>query len=229
MVGTDIIVLCTLGLAGVMNELVPQFERETGHRLAMRFGPTNLFKPEIAAGAEFDVTVLTAPVIDEFIAQGKIVPGTRVDIAKSRVGVTVRPGAPKPDIGSVEAFRRTLLDAKSIVFTGQGASGQHFASLLPKLGVEAEVRAKALVMEGLVATKVVSGEIELGIQQVSEILAVPGAVLVGPIPDALQNVTVFSAGLGRSARDPAAARALLSRLAAPETLTIAKSKGMERP
>lgn len=229
MATADITVLCTLGLAGVMEEFKPRFERETGHRLALRFGPTNGFKPEIAAGAAFDVAVLTAPVIDEFIAAGRIVAGTRADIARSRVGVTVPPGAPRPDIGSVEAFKRALLQAESIAFTGQGASGQHFASLLPKLGIESEVRAKALVMEGLVATKVVSGEIALGIQQVSEILAVPGAVLVGPIPDAIQNVTVFSGGLGAAAADPAAARMLLARLAAPETRAIAAAKGMEPP
>lgn len=220
-------IFCTLGLAGVMETVGSAFERETGARLALRIGPTNSFRADINTGSAFDLAILTAAAIDEFSANGRIVAGSRVDIARSCIGVTVPPGAPVPDIATVAQFRNTLLAAPSIVFTGQGASGQHFARLLPQLGIEAEVRAKALVTEGLVATRVVTGEIALGIQQLSEILAVPDAVLVGPIPQELQAYTMFSAGIGASARDPALGRALIARLTARETRSLAIVKGLE--
>jgi molybdate transport system substrate-binding protein len=223
----ELTVFCTLGLAGVMEVLGPAFEREAGVRLALRTGPTNAFKPDIAADAPFDLAILTAAAIDEFRASGRIAGGSRTDIARSCIGVTVPPGAQKPDIATVAAFKAALLAAPSIVFTGQGASGQHFARLLPQLGIEAEVRANAVVTEGLVATRVVTGEIALGIQQLSEILAVPGAVLVGPIPQELQAYTMFSAGLGAAAHQPDLARALVARLRARETRELLTAKGLE--
>lgn len=226
--GTEVTMLCSLGLAGVMEELGPAFERETGCRLALRVGSTNSFRPEITAGAVFDVTVLTAPVIEEFIAAGRIVAGSRVDLAQSCVGVAVRPGDPLPDISTVEAFRRALLAAPSIIFTGKGASGLHFASLLPRLGIEAEIRAKAVVDEGLIARRVATGEIALGIQQASELRAVPGAVFVGPIPSELQAVTVFSAGVGARAPNPDGARALITHLASPAARAVAAARGLDR-
>ncbi len=224
---TELTVFCTLGLAGVMEVVGPAFERESGARLALRTGPTNAFRPDIAAGAPFDLAILTAAAIDEFTASGRIAGGSRTDIARSCIGVTVPPGAARPDIGTVAAFRAALLAAPSVVFTGQGASGQHFARLLPQLGIEAAVRAKAVVMEGLVATRVVTGEIALGIQQFSEILAVPGAVLVGPIPQELQAYTMFSAGLGAAARRPDLANPLLARLTDREARALCAAKGLE--
>lgn len=224
----EIIVLCSLGLAGVMAELQPQFERANAKRLALRIDTTNALKKEIENGAAFDVAILTAPVIDDLIRQGRIAAGTRADIARSWVGVTVPPDAPPPDIGTVDAFKRALLAAKSIIFTGQGASGQHFARLLPRLGIEEEILRKAVIPDGgLVAEAVVRGEVEMGIQQVSEILAVPGAVLVGPIPAELQNYTVFSAGLGAHARSVPAAKTLIARLTDADTLALATARGME--
>lgn len=220
-------VLCTLGLAGVMAELTPAFEAANGARLAVRLGPAAELSQELDSGAPFDVAILTDAAVDMQIAKGRLAAGSRVDIAKSCVGVTVPPGTQKPDIGTVEAFRQTLLAAKSIVFTGRGASGQHFASLLPRLGIEDEVRRKATVIEGLIAKRVVTGEIALGIQQISEILAVPGAVLVGPLPAELQKYTVFSAGLGAHAANAGLAKALLKQLADPATIALAQSKGME--
>lgn len=221
-------VLCTMGLAGVMHDLIPRFERDSGHRVAATFKPANMLVRDIAEGAEFDVVLLTAALIDSEIARGSVVDGTRLDVARSCVGVTVRPGAPLPDISTVDAFRQTLLAARSIIFTGQGASGRYFASLLPKLGIEKEVRAKATIPDGgLVAEAVIRGDAELGIQQVSEILAVPGSVLVGPIPGEVQNYTTFSAGLGAGAQNLEGARALLARLADADTAVLARAKGME--
>lgn len=221
-------VLCTLGLAGAMAELRPRLEQAAGLPLSIRFGPAAELSLDIERGAAFDVAVLTDAVIDAQTTNGHIVVGSRVDIAGSCVGATVPPGADIPDISTVEAFRRTVLAAEFVIFTTRGASGQHFASLLPRLGIEEEVRRKAVIGEGLIATRVVTGEIELGIQQVSEILAVPGAVLVGPIPTELQKYTVFSAGLGSNAKDTAAANALIALLTRPSTIDLLIAKGMER-
>lgn len=225
--GATLTFFCTLGLAGVMEVVGPEFERDTGAKLSLRVGPTNSFEADVADGAPFDLAILTSAAIDKFMASGRIAAGSRVDVARSCIGVTVPPGATKPDIGSVGAFRDALLATPSVIFTGQGASGQHFARLLPQLGIEAEVRAKAVVTEGLVARRVVTGEIALGIQQLSEILAVPGAVLVGPIPQELQAFTLFSAGIGAAAREPALARSLLALLKSEPARTLAAAKGLE--
>jgi molybdate transport system substrate-binding protein len=222
-----VVVLCSLGLAGVMAEAQPRFEQALGRALDVRLGPTAALSEEIAAGARFDVTVLTAPAIDAFMASGHVAAGTRADIARSCVGVTVAPGAPKPDISSVESFRQALLAARTVCYTAQGASGQHFASLLPRLGIEDAIKRKALIVHGLVAESVLRGDADLGIQQISEILAVPGSVLVGPIPDEVQAYTVFSAGLGARSADLPAAKALIALLAAADTVALAVSKGME--
>lgn len=220
-------VLCTMGLAGVMNDLIPRFETDTGHKVDAVFKPANMLVVDIASGAPFDIAMLTAKLLDDEIARGTVV-GSRLDVARSCVGVTVAPGAPLPDISTVDAFKKTLLAVRSIIFTAQGASGQYFASLLPRLGIEKEIRAKALIPDGgLVAEAVIRGEAELGIQQVSEILAVPGSVLVGPIPADIQNYTTFSASLAAKAQNTTGAKALLARLADADTAAIARSKGME--
>jgi molybdate transport system substrate-binding protein len=222
-----IVLFCSLGLAGVLSELRPRFEQAIGRPLDVRFGPTAALSKEIEAGAAFDVTVLTAPAIDAFIKSGHVAAGTRADIARSCVGVTVAPGARKPDISTVAAFKAALLAAKTVCYTAQGASGQHFASLLPRLGIEDAIKRKALIVHGLVAESVLRGEADLGIQQVSEILAVPGAMLVGPIPQEVQAYTVFAAGVGAGAKNPAAAHALIKLLTAADTIALAVSKGME--
>lgn len=225
--GEGLTMLCTLGLAGVMAELGPRFEQALKRPLSVRLGPTAALAADIEAGTSFDVAVLTAPAIAAFAKAGAIVADSGIDIARSCVGVTVTPGLPEPDIASVDAFRRALLSARRVCYTSSGASGKHFASLLPRLGLVADMERKALVIEGLVAERVMRGEADLGIQQISEIRAVPGSVLVGPIPEELQAYTVFAAGLGAHARDPAAAATLLRLLADETTLAVAYSKGLD--
>jgi molybdate transport system substrate-binding protein len=139
----------------------------------------------------------------------------------------VQPGLALPEIGSVDAFKAALLAAKRVCYTLNGASGKHFASLLPRLGIEEAVQRKALVIDGLVGEYVVRGDADLGIQQISEIRAVPGAVLVGPIPDELNVYTVFSAGLGAKAHNAAAARKLIAKFASPATRELALAKGLD--
>ena len=158
-------------------------------------------------------------------------PGSRADLAKTGVGVVVKAGAPLPDIGSVDAFKRALLAAKSVAYidpAAGGSSGIYVGKLLERLGIADEVNAKAkLIQGGEVADHIVDGEAEIGIHQISEILAVKGAVLVGPLPAEIQNFTVYSAGVGTAAKDGAAASALVKFLAGPHAGPIIKAKGME--
>ena len=184
-------------------------------------------RKEIDAGAAFDVAILTAEVTDDLIKQGKVT-GSRSDIAKSGVGVGVRAGAPKPDISTAEAFKRTLLSAKSVAYSAQGMSGVYFASLLQRLGIADEMRPKSKVQSGVPTGEVAArGEAELAIQQISELLPVAGLDLVGPFPPELQLYTVFSAGLGAHAKNKAGAQALIDFLSAQKSNPLLKAKGLE--
>jgi molybdate transport system substrate-binding protein len=226
MPATPLTVLCTLGLAGVMADLTAAFERAVGCPLDVRLGPTVALTKDIAAGAAFDLAILTAQAIDDLIERG-VIAGARVDVASARVGATVPPGAPRPDIATVDAFTQALLSAKTVCYTRNGASGQHFAKILPQLGIADAINAKALIIDGLVAERLIAGEADLGIQQISEIMAVPGSVLVGPIPDAVQARTMFSAGVAAKAANPDAAAALIRCLTAPAARSLATAKGLE--
>ena len=216
----------------VLNDLLGAYAKETGNKADVTYQTVGQHLKLIASGEEtFDVAVLTPEAIDTLAKEGKVVPGSRADLAKTGVGVVVKLGTPLPDIGTVEAFKRTLLAAKSVAYIDPkagGSSGIYVAKLLENLGIAKEVNAKAvLVQGGEVATHVVDGEAEIGIHQISEILAVKGAVLVGPLPAAIQNYTVYSAGVSSTAGDRAAAGALVKFLSGPHALPIIRSKGME--
>jgi molybdate transport system substrate-binding protein len=224
---SEIKVLSTNGVASLLRELAPQFERATGHTLVVTWGPTNGLRKQIDQGAGFDVAILTAEVTDDLIKQGKIT-GARSDIAKSGIGVGIRAGARKPDIGTVDAFKRTLLAAKSVAYSAQGMSGVYFASLLQRLGIAEEMKPKSKVQSGRPTGEVAaSGEAELAIQQISELLPVAGVDLVGPLPADVQVFTVFSAGLAANAKEKAGARALIDFLSAQKTNPLIKAKGLE--
>ena len=209
--------------------LVPDFEKQSGHKVTVDNGTAGELKQRIEGGEAFDVAVITPGVIDELVSKGKIASGTKVNIASVGVGVVVKDGAPKPDISTVDKFKQALLAAKSVAYidpAAGGSSGIYVGKLLERLGIAKEVNAKAvLVHGGEVATHVVDGEAEVGIHQISEILAVKGAVLVGPLPAAIQNFTVYAAGV--AAGDGAAAKSLVKFLAGPHAISIIKSKGME--
>jgi molybdate transport system substrate-binding protein len=216
----------------VLNDLVVQYEKETSNKADVTYRTVGQHLKLIAGGEEkFDVAVLTPEAIDNLTKEGKVVPGSRADLAKTGVGVVVRTGTPLPDISTVDAFKRTLLAAKSVAYIDPkagGSSGIYVAKLLEQLGIAKEVNAKAvLVQGGEVATHVVDGEAEIGIHQISEILAVKGAVLVGPLPAAIQNYTVYSAGVSAGASNPVAASELVKFLSGPHAISIIKSKGME--
>jgi molybdate transport system substrate-binding protein len=216
----------------VLNALAAQYQKETGNKLAITYMTVGQHLDLIRAGKEeFDVAVLTPDAIDELAKGGKVVPGTRADLAKTGVGVVVKAGAPLPDISSVDAFKRTLLAAKSVAFIDPkagGSSGIYVAGLLQRLGIADQINAKAvLVHGGAVADHVADGEAAIGIHQISEILAVADVTLVGPLPAEIQNYTVYAAGVGAAAKDGGAARALVKFLGGPQALPIIKAKGME--
>ncbi len=175
--------------------------------------------------------MLTPKAVDDLAKEGKFVAGSRANLARVAVGVVVKDGTPKPDIGSVAAFKQALLAAKSVAYidpAAGGSSGIYIAGLLDKLGIATEVKPKAkLIPGGVVAEHVAKGEAELGIHQISEILPVKGVTLVGPLPAEIQNYTVYAAGLGAQAKDGDAAKALLKTLTSPAAAEVLKSKGME--
>jgi len=228
----EIKVLTAGAVRGVLEVLLPEFEKTTGHTVVLDNATAGALAKRIAEGEAFDLAIITPGVIDEAARAGKI-SGPRVDVAKVGMGVAVKEGAPAPDIGTVEAFKQALLAAKSVAYIDPkagGSSGIYFDGLIDRLGIGAEVRAKArLKAGGDVADLVANGEAELAIHQISEILPVKGARLVGPLPAPVQNATVYSAGLSAAAKDPVAAKALLDHVAGPAAAAALAAKGMEKP
>ena len=225
---TVVEVMSTLGLMGVLRELAPRYERATGTRILAAFAPTAVLSERIGAGGTADVAILTAAAIGELAKEGTLVGGGPVDLARSVVGVAVRAGAPKPDIGSAEAFVRALLEAGSIAYSRSGASGIFFADLIRRLGIAERIDAKATVIpSGLTGELAARGEVEIAVQQVSELMEVPGIDIVGPLPAELQCATIFSAGVFAASRRKEAAVALLRFLSADDAAPVYERKGLE--
>jgi molybdate transport system substrate-binding protein len=228
----EIKVLTAGAMRGVLEALLPEFETTSGHKVSLDNATAGALAKRIEGGEAFDVAIITPTVIDDLAGKGRI-SGSRVDLAKVGIGVAVRQGAPVPDIGTVEAFREALLSAKSVAYIDPkagGSSGIYFDRLLDRLGIGEAVRAKArLKSGGYVAELVANGEAELAVHQMSEILPVKGVTLVGPLPAPVQNTTVYAAGVGAAAREPAAAKALLEHLAGPAAASVLAAKGMEKP
>jgi molybdate transport system substrate-binding protein len=215
----------------VLTALAAQYEKESGNKVDVTYQTVGQHLALIRDGKEeFDVAVLTPEGIDGLAKEGKVVPGTRADLAKVGVGVVVKAGAPLPDISTDDAFKRALLAAKSVAYIDPkagGSSGIYVAGLLQRLGIAEEVNAKAvLVQGGAVADHVADGEAEIGVHQISEILPVAGVTLVGPLPADIQNFTVYSAGIGTAAKDAAAAKSFVEFLTGPHAQPIIKAKGM---
>lgn len=228
----DIKVISGGAFKQVLNALAAQYEKATGNKLTIEYQTVGQHLELIRNGKEgFDVAILTPQAIAGLVKAGKVAPGSVVALAKVGVGVVVKAGAPEPDIATVEAFKRALLAAKSVAYIDPkagGSSGIYVAGLLQKLGIAEQVNAKAvLVHGGAVADHIADGEAEIGVHQISEILPVAGVTLVGPLPAAIQNFTVYSAGVATAARDPAAARALVEFLSGPHALPIIEAKGMQ--
>jgi molybdate transport system substrate-binding protein len=232
----DVRVMISAGFYGVYAELGPAFERATGHRLITTRGPSMGDSPEaiptrLARGETADVVILDGGSADELATRGFVRAGSKVLLALSQVGMVVRAGAPKPDIGSVEAFRKTLLAAKSIGYSDSG-SGTYLSTILfAKLGLADQVMGKSRKVRGPpsgepVAAVVARGEVEIGFQQVSELIHVPGVTFVGPIPAELQPGATFAGAITTAARAPDAALALLRFLSSPQAASTIVKAGL---
>jgi len=214
-------------LKTVLDELGPQFTTATGNTLTATLGTSAQLKARVEAGEVFDVVLATKAALDELAREGKVADAPRVAVAHAGIGVAIRKGAPKPDLGSVEAFKQAMLAAKSIGFVDQTPTGAALKVVFAKLGIAAQVGPKLKPLHKQAADAVTDGEVELGITQISEILPYPGVELVGPLPADIQTSTTFAAGVSAASKNPDAAAALIKYLTAPAAAAIIRAKGME--
>src|SRR5579863_7238246 len=230
---SDIKVVTSGAFTAAFAELGPEYERTTRNKLITEFGPSmgtthNAIPVRLGRGEAFDVVIMAGPALDDLIKQGKVRAGSRVDLVRAKIGMAVKSGAPKPDISTVEALKRTLLAAKSIAYS-DGASGVYLSTeLFLKLGVLDQIKGTMRKIEadpvgGVVAT----GEFEIGFQQISELRPVKGIDIVGPLPPGAQRVTIFAAGIPTTATHPEAAKALIQWLASPDAYAAIKKTGLE--
>lgn len=222
----EIKLLSTVGMLPATPDLIAQFERETGHKIVVTYGLAAVLKQNFLDGTAADVLLLTGPIVEDLAKQGKVVAGSKVDVARSGVGIGIKAGAPRPDISTAEALKNTVLAAKSVGYSKEGASGVAFARALERLGIAEQVRAKYKDTGTKAGEMVVAGDIELGAAQIPELMAVPGVDVVGPLPAELQTVTVFSLGLATEAKAADAARAFIQFLAGPAAAPVYKAKGL---
>ncbi len=221
----QITLLCSNALKSVIEELGPQFEKSSGHSLKIEYGSTGPLTAQIDKGRAFDVAILGVDATDDLITRGKLAAGSRADIARSGMGVAVRKGAQKPDLGTTEAFKQTLLKAQTIAFSDGGLSGIYLKGLLERLGIAEQLKSKIRFGRG--GEMVGEGKAEIGLTQISEILSERGAELAGPLPPDVQQYTVFPAAIGAAAAQADAGKELLKFLKSPETAKVLKAKGLE--
>ena len=226
----EIKVLCSTPLRHVMEELVPQFERATKHQVIVTYGPSPELRQKIDGGAPFDLAVLTPALMDGLIKDRKIAADTRTTIARTGMGLAIRAGARKPDISTTDALKRTLLDAKSITYGNEGASGAYFVALIQQLGIAEALKSKTQVKTTgqQVGEAVASGAADIGVLPVTEIIAVRGAELLGTFPAEVQSYVALVGGVGVGAKNSGGAKELLEFLTAPAALPTIKKTGMER-
>jgi molybdate transport system substrate-binding protein len=223
----DIKVFSTHAVQEVLRELGPAFERASGVRLAISYDPANALKHKIEDGAEFDVAIVTRAVIDALAQQRKIVPESCKDIARSGLGVAVRKGTARPDVTTVNAFKRALVAAKLVVRSKEGTSGLYFDALLTRLGITEAMRGKVILGgSGRIAELVARGEAEMAVQQIPELLPVEGVDFGGPLPDELQLYTVFSAGVSATCKAKDVAIALIDAFTTPAAAALLEAKGL---
>ena len=221
-------VFASNSIRAVMAELVPQFERSSKLSISVSYDPAKVMLARIENGETADLIITGSGAIDALVNQGTVLPASRRTLARCHVGVAVRAGMPKPDIGTVESLKRALLAAKSVAYTQEGASGMHFSGVIERVGIAREVQAKAVRQPGgLIGELVAAGKAELAIQQIPELMAVPGIELVGPLPAEIQLTTVTSAGIFSGTMQAEAARAFIDFLASPAAARVIRAKGLE--
>ena len=225
----EFVVIASNGVKPALEALAPHFEQMTGNKLSFKWGVAAVLKRDIEAGAPFDLAILTTAIVADLVKQGKIAAGSETPIARSGVGIMVRKGAAKPDVSSPEALKRAVQAAKSLTWAKEGASGTSFVNALQKLGIADEAQRKAnLAPDGAgAARKVASGEVELGALLINEIMAQPGVEVAGALPGELQTYTAFTSGVSASAKNAAAAKALVEQLRSPDARALFKAKGQE--
>lgn len=226
----DIKIYSTIAFQGVMEQLAPQWEKASGNKLTITYGLAAQLVQRVQSGDTADVLILTRAGIDALVKDGKIASGSDVNLASAGTAVAVRAGASKPDISSPEAFKRTLLDAKSITYgnpANGGASGVYFGKLLERLGLAEQMKSKTkFPTAGKYAADILAaGDAELGVMQTSELI--PGTELVGTLPGDLNSVTMFGAGLGANATEASAGNALIKFLKSREAGAVYKAKGLD--
>jgi len=229
----EVRVMISGGLTAAFNTLVPEFERLTGNKVLTAYGPSmgttvNAIPIRLQRGEPADVLIMVGYALGDLVKQGKVIADSRVDLVKSPIGIAVRSGAPKPDISSADAVRRALLAAKSIAYS-DSASGVYVSTeMFQRLGIADAMKDKARKIPAEpVAGVVARGDAEIGFQQISEMLPVPGVDIVGPLPPELQKITVFSAGIVTTSEEPDAGRALITFLASPAASAAIIESGME--
>ena len=224
----EIKLIASAAMKGAVSELIPPFEKASGHKIITTWAGTEAITQRVAGGEMVDVVLIAAPNIDKLVAAGKVVAGSRADVAKSGIGVAVRAGLPKPDISSGEAVKSAVLAARSIAYSS-GPSGYYLSELFKKMGIAEQIKDKVKqTPSGVQVGEVVArGEADLGFQQVSELLHHEGIDYLGPLPPEIQHTTVFSAGLHERAHASAAAQALIKFLTGPEAAPLIRKMGMD--
>lgn len=215
----------------VVDTMVPGFEKQTGQKVVIDNDTVGALAKRIGGGEQFDVAIVSPGLVDELVKKGIMADGTKTLLAQVGVGVMVRAGAPRPDVSTADKFKQAVLAAKTVAYSDPatgGSSGIYVAKLFDRMGIADQVRPKAKLKQGgAVADLLVSGEAELGIHQISEILPVKGVTLIGPLPKELQNFTVYAAGIAAKSAHAEKAKALVKWLSGPSAVEVYKSKGME--
>ena len=224
-------VMSTVALTPTLDELKPKYEKSSGNKLVIIYSTIAELKKRIEAGETADIMVLSRPALNDLQTQGKVSEGSIANVGSSYVAIGIRAGAPKPDISTAEKLKEALLATKSISYADPakgGASGVYFAKVIDRLGIADQMKPKTVLVPGAQAGELVAkGEVEMGVAQASEIAAVPGAQVVGPLPGDLNSAITFAVGIGSASKDPAAAKSLIELLTGPTGAAVLKSKGMD--
>jgi len=223
----DIILLEGNALNAVMEELGPQFEKASGNKIVATLGTSAQIKAKVESGEAFDAALLAKGTLEDLTKAGKFSASPQAAVAKAGIGVAIRKGAPKPDLGSVDAFKQAMLNAKSIGFVDNTPTGNALKAIFARLGIADQVNPKLKPLHIQAAVAVTNGDVDIAMTQISEILPYPGAELAGPLPPDIQTYTTFSAGVNANAKNADAAAALIKFLTAPAAAAVIKAKGME--
>ncbi len=225
----EIKVVSSVGVKFALDKLAPQFESANGHKLVISYGTAVPLKRQLDAGESFDVVILTPPMIEDLAKTGKVALNTPTNITRIGIGVAIRSGAQKPEIGTVDNLKRALINAKAIAYSKEGQSGTAMAQVIERLGLTAQLKDKTVLetRSGMSAATVVEGKADLAFTLISEILPIAGAELAGPLPAEVQTYVVFTSGINAGSKDKAAAKEFIDFLKSPGSLPALKAAGME--